>query len=123
MRTRMERYWDVDQPGDEWNQRMMEMAEQHPMMIEFGVLNEMQKLAARGNIAAQMAIQKYMASQQQNGGRPEGGGEGPAPNLSGTRSTDGTPTPQEEGRDSPGQSTLDGVERLANAQPGLDGSV
>lgn len=123
IRMRLERYWDVDQPGDAWTQRMMEMAEQHPIMIEFGILEQLHKLAATGNVAAAQTIERMMNEQQQAGGRPEGTGGGPKPNLAGTRSTDGTPTPQEEGRESPGKATLDSVERLANAQPGLDGSI
>lgn len=128
MRTRMERFWDIDQPGDEWTQRIMEMAEQHPMMIDFGIRTELLKLAKNGNVAAIQTLDAMNAqaeqakAQAQEGGRPtEGGGGGGQP--TGTRSTDGTPTPQEEGRESPGQSTLDGVERLAQAQPGLDGSI
>ena len=98
-------------------------------MIQFGIMEQLNKLAAKGNVAAQQTLQIMMQQlQAQQGGGGEGGPPGPAAgppgdNLSGTRSTDGTPTPQEEGRDSPGQSTLDGVEKLASAQPGLDGSV
>ena len=124
-RTRMERYWDIDQPGDEWQQRMMEMAEQHPMMIEFGIREQLNKLAAAGNVSAVQVLAQMdaQAQQQQNGGRPEENQGRKAGQPTGVRSTDGTPTPQEEGRESPGQSTLDGIERLAQAQPSLDGSV
>jgi hypothetical protein len=86
-RTRMERYWDVDQPTDEWNQRMLEMAEQHPAMVNYGILLALGKKAAAGDQAAAMAVQ-LMMQQQQNGGRPEEGGApgatGAASNLLGT---------------------------------------
>ena len=129
MRTRMERYWDIDQPGDEWNQRMMEMAEQNPMMIQFGIMEQLNKLAAKGNVAAQQTLQIMMQQlQSQQGGGGQGGPPGPeagppGPNLSGTRSTDGTPTSQETGGEVDGQSTADNLDNRANAQPGLDGTV
>ena len=124
LRTRMERYWDVDQPGDEWQQRMMEMAEQHPSMVQYGILIELQKRAAMGDQAAMMVIQLMMNQQGQNGGRPAEGGGGTAPgNALGTASATGARTPQEAGFPAPGQSTLDTVNRLSNQQPGLDGSI
>ena len=122
-RTRMERYWDIDQPSDEWQQRMVEMAEQHPAMVEYGIMVELQKRAAQGDEAAGMVIQKMM-SQTQNGGRPAEGGGGPAKgNQVGTASATGARTPQESGFPAPGTSTVDMVENMANAQPGLDGSI
>ena len=126
IRMRLERYWDVDQPGDAWNQQMMEQAERHPMMIEFGIREQLNKLAAQGNIAAVQTLEAMNAqaqAQKQAGGRPEGSGAPPGPNLSNTRSTDGTPTPQETGGEIVGQSTADSVDRLANASPGLDGDI
>ncbi len=125
-RTRQERYWDIDQPTDEWKQQMMEMAEQHPAMINYGILGVLMEKAAMGDQAAAMAVQLMMAEQQ---GQQQGGGEGgeeagsKTANQLGTASATGERTPQEEGRSNPGQSTLESVERLANASPGLDGSI
>ncbi|MEK0326631.1 MAG: hypothetical protein QQN63_13115, partial [Nitrosopumilus sp.] len=48
-RTRQERYWNIDQPGDEWNQQMIELAEQHPAMVNYGILIELQEKAALGD--------------------------------------------------------------------------
>ena len=124
-RTRQERYWDIDQPTDEWKQQMMEMAEQHPAMINYGILGVLMEKAAMGDQAAAMAVQLMMAEQQgqqQGGGGEEEAGSKTANQL-GTASATGERTPQEEGRSNPGQSTLESVERLANASPGLDGSI
>jgi hypothetical protein len=124
-RTRMERYWDVDQPTDEWNQRMLEMAEQHPAMVNYGILLALGKKAAAGDQAAAMAVQ-LMMQQQQNGGRPEEGGApgatGAASNLLGTAGPTGAPAPQTGapapqagGGVPPGQSTGENVSSQANA--------
>lgn len=122
-RTRMERYWDVDQPADEWKRQMIEMAEQHPAMINYGILTELQKRAAQGDQAAMMVVE-LMMRQEQNGGRPGEGGGGPAKgNQVGTASATGMRTPQEAGFPAAGQSALDAQNRLAGAAPGLDGTI
>ena len=123
-RTRQERYWDIDQPSDEWNQQMIELAEQTPAMINYGVLLELMEKAAMGDEAAGMAVQLMM--NEQGGGQQGGGGEeagGATDNQLGTASATGERTPQEEGRSTPGASTLETVERLGNAAPRLDGTV
>ena len=126
-RTRQERYWDIDQPSDEWKQSMMEMAEQHPAMVNYGILGVLQQKAAEGDEAAAMAVQLMMQPTQQEGPPQEGGGDEEAgsqtANQLGTASATGERTPQEEGRSNPGQSTLESVERLGTASPGLDGSI
>jgi hypothetical protein len=117
-RTRMERYWDVDQPTDEWNQRMLEMAEQHPTMVQYGILLALQSKAAGGDQAAAMAIELMMNPQGQPG--PEGDQSGPGPtgaaaNQLGTAGPTGAPPPQAGGGVPPGQSTQENVEGQANA--------
>ena len=122
-RTRQERYWDIDQPTDEWDQTMLELAEQHPAMVNYGIMTVLQKKAAMGDVAAGMALQLMMAEQggQQQGGPPQEEAGARTDNQLGTASATGERTPQEEGRSNPGQSTLERVESLANAAPKLDG--
>jgi len=117
-RTRMERYWDVDQPTDEWNQRMLEMAEQHPTMVQYGILLALQAKAATGDQAAAMAIELMMNPQGQPG--PEGDQSGPGPtgaaaNQLGTAGPTGQPAPQATGGAKPGESTQSNVEDQSNA--------
>lgn len=121
-RTRMERYWDIDQAADEWQQQMAEMAEQHPAMINYGILFQLQKRAAVGDQAAQMAIQLLM-SQQQNGGRPEEPGGPSGGNLLGSPSATGEVSPQAVGQPVAGQSPYDTLDRQAQAQPGMTGGL
>ncbi len=122
-RTRQERYWDIDQPTDEWDQTMLELAEQHPAMVNYGIMTVLQKKAAMGDVPAGMALQLMMAEQggQQQGGAPQEEAGARTDNQLGTASATGERTPQEEGRSNPGQSTLERVESLANAAPKLDG--
>ena len=125
-RTRMERYWDVDQPTDEWNQRMLEMAEQHPSMVNYGILLALQSKAAQGDQAAAMAVELMMNPQgQQQGSEDEGGGGAPGAgaNLLGTAGPTGEPPPQAGGGVPPGQSTEENVQGQSNAAPNLRGGV
>jgi hypothetical protein len=125
LRTRAERYWDVDQPGDEWQQRMMEMAEQHPMMINYGIMAELQKRAGQGDQAAAMVVQMMMNPQgAQNGGRPtEPGGPPAKGNMLGTASATGELPPQATGGPVPGDSVIEQAGALGTAAPGMDGSI
>ena len=122
-RTRQERYWDIDQPTDEWNQKMLEMAEQHPAMVNYGILLVLQKKAAGGDQAAAMAVQLMMQEQGGQQGPPGEEAGARTDNQLGTASATGERTPQEEGRSNPGASTLEQVESLSNAAPRLDGTV
>ena len=118
-RTILERYLDIDQPDDERQRRMREMAMNHPAMIQYGVMNTLMELAQGGDQAAAMALQMMVSqgSAANQGGRP------PEPNapeqLTGLASPTGQPPPQATGGEPPGQEAENAMNALATAAPGM----
>ncbi len=118
-RTRAERFWDIDQPGDEWDQKMLERVERHPAMIEYGLILGFMKKAKLGDQAAIMVLEKMqkgpIQESPEQGVNPEQsqGGFGPT----------NEPPPQATGNPPPGQSEQEMAERRANASVNMRGGV
>lgn len=115
-RTLMENYYDIEQPDDERDRRLQEMAENHPAMIQYAVILQLRKWAQEGDEAAGMALQALMAGNVQQGGQP------PSRNpeqLLGTQSPNGSPTRQAQGGEPPGQSPGDEAAFMQNTAPQL----
>jgi len=121
VRTRAERFWDVDQPGDEWDQKMMERVERHPAMIEYGLILGFMKKAKLGDEAAQMVLKKMQSSKLQSEGAPDDA-VNPEQSQGGFGPTN-EPPPQASGQPPPGQSQQEMAERRANASPNMRGGV
>ena len=117
--TILERYLDIDQPDDERQRRMREMAMNHPAMISYGVMNTLMELAKEGDQAAAMALQQMIAGSTNQGGRP------PEPNAPeqplGLASPTGQPPPQASGGQPPGQSIEDQMGALSSISPKMNG--
>lgn len=114
--TILERYYDIQQPDDEMDKRIMDMARQDPMIIKYAVMKNLQELADSGDEVAQMVMQQ--AQQEPIEGSAAGKMQG-RPNMTGTQSADGTATPQAEGGKPPGQGAEAASEQMERAAPGL----
>ena len=134
--TRMERYYDIDQPDDERDRRMDEQTMKHPLFVQCEVLQRLLRMSQpdEGGMsdedvrmtAAQMAL-----SQMQSGMMgPQGGGTGAglkgrpeeprAPEqMMGVASPTGMPTRQEQGGAPAGQDITDVLRQLTEAAPGF----
>lgn len=115
----MERYLDVDQPNDVRERRLRDVALNHPVMIQYGVINTLMELAQNGDQAAAMTLQHLLMG----GGTGNPEGRPPEPNapeqLMGGASPTGQPTAQEGGGEPPGQSAGDQMRQITEAAPGM----
>lgn len=121
--TRMEKYFDIEQPDDELDRIEMEKAMQHEIFQMYSMMQVLKERADDGDEVAAMTLQAL-----QNGGMPGQGGRPANPNpnqeqLTGLQSPTGEPTPQAQGRQAPGQSTMEQADRIASAAPGMDGNI
>jgi hypothetical protein len=116
-RTLLEEYLDKPQPDEIIERRMHDMAKQHPMMIQYGVMVALQEMADEGDEVAEMVIQMMQQQAQggQQGGAPGGGDMGAGTGLA---SQDGNTTPQEQGREASGQGIMSKLSNLINKGTG-----
>jgi len=119
--TIMERYLDIDQPDDEKKRRLRDAAMNHPVMIQYGVINTLMEMAQAGDQAAAMTLQHLLMGQ--GTGNPEGRPTEPnAPEqVMGLSSPTGAPTSQEAGGQPPGQSAEDQMTNITQSAPGMNG--
>lgn len=111
-KTIMENYLDVEQPEDERKRRMIEMAENNPIMQQYAILNYLMDQASNENDQAAALTLQVMLKQMQGQGMPAPKGMGappsqpqaPAPEqLTGLQGPQGQPPPQAMGGVPPGQ--------------------
>jgi len=101
--TLMQDYYNIDQPDDEFERKLIEMLRVHPIVVNYTLMQELQALAEEGDKVAEMAL----AAIQSGGmagtpGRPK---EPPSPTQAvGTQSPTGEAVPQAEGGVPYGQS-------------------
>ena len=116
--TRMEKYLGVQQPDQEVSRMLRELAERHPMMVEYKLMSYFEERASRGDTAAAQVLER-MASQQVAPPGAEGGSK--PEQFSGLPTNQpGQVTQQEAGLAPPGQEPLqeqDALEREAQAVP------
>lgn len=122
--TRMEKYFDIEQPDDELERIELEKAMQHPAFQMYAMMHTLNERAKQGDEVAAMTLQ---ALQNQNN-QGQGGGPTPNPNPNpeqpmGLQSATGQATPQAQGGQPPGQSTLEQADNIASAAPGMDGQI
>ena len=117
--TIMERYLDIDQPDDEKKRRLRDAAMNHPVMVQYGIINTLMEMAQAGDQAAAMTLQHLLMGQ--GTGNPEGRPEEPRNNeqMMGVASPTGQPTPEEAGAAPPGQSPEDQMRGITEAAPGM----
>jgi hypothetical protein len=119
-RRLMEDFYGVQQPDDERQQKLMELAEQHPVLQQYAILAKLQEMKNGGDEAAGMAMQ--MIQQQLN---PTGQAQGRPPEPSnpeqplGLQSPDGQPTETP----SPENVMTNAIAGQANASPTMGGEV
>lgn len=117
--TIMERYYDIEQPDDEEEWKIIEAVSRHPVVVHYTIMNELTKRAQAGNDVAQKTLQQLEAGMIPGAqpGRPK------EPNnpeqLTGTQSPTGQPVPQALGSQ-PGASE---GEALANTAPNMAGGI
>jgi len=114
--TIMERYYDIQQPDDEMDKIIMDMARMHPAVVQYGIMRNMKELADAGDEVAEVVYEQLTQSgiQGQQGAAP------PNPEqLQGGPSPTGQPTPQEQGGQPAGQGEASFMDQLKSALPGL----
>lgn len=118
--TIMEAFLDIDRPDEEFERKLQDAARNHPTMIQYAIIAELKDMADGGDAAAQLTLDT-MQQGQDGRGRPED------PNnpeqLTGLAGPNGLPPNQATGGQAPGQSVIEGQERLASASPNLSGGV
>ncbi len=123
-KTIIEKYFDIQQAGDEIEQREIEQTMNHPAMTQYTIFVHLQQLAAEGDLAAQMAFetmkQQLLPSLmgENNQMKPAG-----AAGLTGTQSQTGETPVQAVSNVRPGASTADAVTDMSRAAPNMKGSV
>jgi len=73
-RTLMERYLDIQQPDDERQMKLQELAENNPITAQYALMKELQRRADEGDETAAMVLQKMQEAEGNTanvGGRPE----------------------------------------------------
>jgi hypothetical protein len=114
--TILEKYYDIQQPDDEMDKKIMDMARQDPLIIRYAIMKNLQELAESGDEIAQMVMEQAMASPIQ--GSMAGGVQG-LPNLEGTAGPEGQGPPQTGGGEPPGQGEGSFLNQLINKLPGM----
>lgn len=90
--TLMEKYLDVEQPGDERRKRLREMAQMHPVMQQYMILSALMEMAMDGDMAAALALQTLTQPPVQQQRQPS-----PLQAEGGMLGAVNQPTPQEQG--------------------------
>lgn len=120
--TIMERFLDVEQPDDEEERKLIESATNHPLMMQYAIIKKIKERADGGDEVAAIALQSIM-----NGGLPGFAGRPNEPNnpeqTTGLQTPTGDSVPTTNQNQEPGSAVINAQENLANASPGMDGSV
>lgn len=115
--TILERYYDIQQPDDEVDKIIMDMTIRHPLVIQYGIMKELQSLAEAGDEVAAMVLEQM----QQQGPQDGGGGKPPGMEQLAGASPTGQATSQEQGNKPPGQGEGDTLSQMVNSAPGMGG--
>jgi hypothetical protein len=119
-RTIMQEYLGQQQPDDERKQKIIEMAQSNPALLEYALISVLQEYAETEPAAAE-ALKALLAAKQ-TGQQPVEAGSKPEQPL-GIQGANGQPSPQALGNPSPGQGVGDAINQIANSAPGMDGDV
>lgn len=118
----METYLGIDHPDEVNRQRITEMIEEHPVMIHFAIMRQLQDVIEEADDEAEVqAAQATLEAMTRQGiagmgGRPPEEGVNPE-SSPGMMSASGQPTRQEQGGEAQGQSLADAQDQLASARP------
>ncbi len=108
----MEEYLGVQQPDEELDRKMTEIALNHPVLVQFAMINKLRDMAENGNESAAMALQSLQQGVPGQPGRPE------------------EPHNFEQGRGLPnrpprpyGQTMSGAIEDQSQAAPNMEGGI
>ena len=115
----MERYLGIEQPDDVREMKLIEMAENHPIMLQYAMISNLKTMADEGDEAAAITLQVVQNQLMQAVNQATGG----QPNALGTQSADGQSTPQAQGGLPPGQGELANIQQQLSASPNMQGGI
>lgn len=122
--TIMERYLDIEQPEDEEQRKMIEMATAHPVAIQYALISELKERADADppDEIAKITLEAIMANGLPGmAGRPK---EANNPEqLTGTQSPTGEAVSQAEGGLPPGQGAEAEMNQAVTASPNMEGGI
>ena len=116
--TIMENYLGIGQPDEEYEKKMGEAADAHPLMVQEAIMEKLKQAADGGNEVAATVLQLMQQQVQGNttqGGRPQEPSN--KPQLLGTQTPTGEATPTNNPLSS--QNVMNEMQGLANASPQL----
>lgn len=113
--TILERYIGIQQASDERERKMQEMAEQHPLMMEYGLLQALHQLAESGDVVAQVVLERMKAEGASVGNQEE---VPSSASLGGMLNRE-MPTSAPNA----GESPQEVQQKMANASPTLSGRI
>lgn len=121
--TIMERFFDIEQPEDEEERLLIEMASNHPLTIQYSIIAELKRRVDEENDEVAKMV---LDSIEKNGipgmaGRPKE--ENNPEQLMGVQSPTGEPVPQAAGGPPPGQGEEAAMERAVTASPTMEGGI
>lgn len=117
----MERYFDIEQPEDEQERKLIEITSANPAVINYSIMAELSERAEDGDQIAATVLQMMQSQLQGEQGRPPNPTNPEQP--TGTQSSTGQPVPQAAGGQPAGQSSADQMRREAARTPNMQGGV
>jgi hypothetical protein len=121
--TVMQEYLDIDQPGEEHKKRLLEIAQNNPVVQQYAVINLLREAAENGDSAAALTLQLLVQGGPPGQPGPTSTAQRGPEQLTGLASPTGQPPPQALGGLPPGMSEMDQMSQMAGAAPQLLGGV
>ena len=126
--TLMTEYYDIEQPDDEQQRKMIEIAQKHPIVQQYAIMLNLMQLAKAGDEAAAMALESIKSQMGLGSGTQGKSGvtnetQVNPEQTAGMPSAGGQLTPQEQGQQPPGQSHEDQMRRQVGASPNMMGGI
>ena len=126
--TLMTEYYDIEQPDDEQQRKMIEIAQKHPIVQQYAIMLNLMQLAKAGDEAAAMALESIKSQMGLGSGTQGKSGvtnetQVNPEQTAGMPSAGGQLTPQEQGQQPPGQSQEDQMRRQVGASPNMMGGI
>lgn len=122
--TLMEKYLDIEQPDDERDRLLQEMAETDPAVLKYVIMDLLAQRAREGDIVAQKALQSMM--NQSGSGSGQGQSKNPPNPLqaeSGMMGANNGFPMSATGNPPPGQGEAAMSNQFAQMSPGMEGQI
>lgn len=122
--TLMQEYLDIEQPDEELTRRIIDQAQNHPMVMQYGIIKQLKEMAKEGDEVAALVLQQ-MAQQGPPGQLPPQNQKQPPNPIqpTGLQSSTGQSTSQAQGQPPAGQGEGDMLSQLASLSPNMQGGV